>query len=236
MTMPALLSFFYLSPGLTTMLFVFVFGFSIYAQIRVSSAYSKNLKVLSRGGITGREAAAAVMARAGIADVDIEETEGHLTDHYDPSKKKLVLSSENYRGTSLAAIGVAAHEAGHALQHQEGYQLLEFRMALAPVTRIAAGVVPFIYIASMFMMRNLSGPILDIGIIAFAILTVFQLITLPVEYDASRRAKVQLVALGILDRDEMPGVNETLNAAALTYLAAFMAVLLNLLSLLSRRN
>ncbi len=236
MTMPVLLSFFYIPGPIFALLFVFVFGFSIYAQIRVSSAYSKNLRIPSRGGITGREAAAAVMARAGITDVEIEETDGHLTDHYDPANRKLVLSSENYRGTSLAAIGVAAHEAGHALQHQQGYQLLEFRMMLAPVTRVAAGVVPFIYIASIFLMRGLSGPILDIGIIAFAVLTVFQLVTLPVEYDASRRAKVQLVSLGILDQDEMPGVNETLNAAALTYLAAFMAVLLNLLSLLSRRN
>jgi Zn-dependent membrane protease YugP len=233
MNMPALLAFsFYIPPQILMLLFVFVFGFSIYAQIKVSSAYSKNLKIPSRGGITGRDAAAAVMARAGIADVEIVETEGHLTDHYDPSKKRLVLSSENYRGTSLAAIGVAAH----ALQHQEGYQMLEFRMALVPVTRIASGVVPFIYLASFFFARMLSGPILDIGIIAFAILTVFQLVTLPVEYDASRRAKVQLVSLGILDQDEMVGVNQTLDAAALTYLAAFMAVLLNLLSLLSRRN
>ena len=236
MHLPALLAYFFIPPGILMILFIFVFGFAIYAQIRVSSAYSKNLQVLSRGGITGREAAQAVMARAGIADVTIEETDGHLTDHYDPTEKKLVLSSENYRGTSLAAIGVAAHETGHALQHQEGYQMLEFRMRLVPVTRIAAGIVPFIYLASFFAARALTGPILDIGIIAFSILTVFQLITLPVEYDASRRAKVQLVALGILDQDEMPGVNETLNAAALTYLAAFMSVLLNLLSLLSRRN
>jgi len=236
MNMPLELATFYIPPGILMLLFVFVFGFSIYAQIRVSSAYSKNLQILSRGGITGRDAAAAVMARAGITDVDIVETEGHLTDHYDPSEKKLVLSSENYRGTSLAAIGVSAHEAGHALQHQEGFQMLEFRMALVPVTRIASGVVPFIYLASFFVARGLTGPILDIGIIAFAILTVFQLVTLPVEYDASRRAKVQLVSLGILDQDEMPGVNQVLDAAALTYLAAFMAVLLNLLSLLSRRN
>ena len=236
--MPTLLASFFIPPGIITLLFVFVFGFSIYAQIKVSRAYSKNLQVLSRGGITGRDAAAAVMARAGIADVQIEETDGHLTDHYDPSKKTLVLSSENYRGTSLAAIGVAAHEAGHALQHQEGYSMLEFRMSMAPVTRIAAGVVPFIYLASFFVIRDryVSSMILDIGIIVFSILTVFQLITLPVEYDASRRAKLQLVSLGILDPDEMPGVNETLDAAALTYLAAFMAVLLNLLSLLSRRN
>jgi len=236
--MPTLLASFFIPPGIITLLFIFVFGFSIYAQIKVSRAYSKNLQVLSRGGITGRDAAAAVMARAGIADVQIEETDGHLTDHYDPSKKTLVLSSENYRGTSLAAIGVAAHEAGHALQHQEGYSMLEFRMSMAPVTRIAAGVVPFIYLASFFVIRDryVSSMILDIGIIVFSILTVFQLITLPVEYDASRRAKLQLVSLGILDPDEMPGVNETLDAAALTYLAAFMAVLLNLLSLLSRRN
>ncbi len=236
--MPTLLVSFFIPPGIITLLFVFVFGFSIYAQIKVSRAYSKNLQVLSRGGITGRDAAAAVMARAGIADVQIEETDGHLTDHYDPSKKTLVLSSENYRGTSLAAIGVAAHEAGHALQHQEGYSMLEFRMSMAPVTRIAAGVVPFVYLASFFVIRDryVSSMILDIGIVVFSILTVFQLITLPVEYDASRRAKLQLVSLGILDPDEMPGVNETLDAAALTYLAAFMAVLLNLLSLLSRRN
>jgi Zn-dependent membrane protease YugP len=226
----------FIPPGLFWILFLFVAGFSLYAQIRVSSAYSKNSKILSRGGITGREAAAAVMARAGIADVDIVETAGRLTDHYDPTQKKLVLSSENYRGTSLAAVGVAAHEAGHALQHREGYQMLEFRMALAPSTRIAAGIAPFVYLASVYFARGASGMILDVAIIVFSILTVFQLITLPVEFDASRRAKVQLVSLGILDRDEMPGVNETLNAAALTYLAAFMSVLLSLLSLLSRRN
>src|SRR5450631_170684 len=178
MNMPSLLSFFYIPPGMFMILFIFVFGFSIYAQVRVSSTYSKNLKIPSRGGITGREAAAAVMSRAGIADVEIVETDGHLTDHYDPAHKKLVLSSENYRGTSLAAIGVAAHEAGHALQHQEGYQLLEFRMSLAPLTNIAAKVAMFVYLASYFLMRGLSGPILDIGIIAFAVLTVFQLITL----------------------------------------------------------
>ena len=226
----------FIPPGLFWILFLFVAGFSLYAQIRVSSAYSKNSKILSRGGITGREAAAAVMARAGIADVDIVETAGRLTDHYDPTQKKLVLSSENYRGTSLAAVGVAAHEAGHALQHREGYQMLEFRMALAPSTRIAAGIAPCVYLASVYFARGASGMILDVAIIVFSILTVFQLITLPVEFDASRRAKVQLVSLGILDRDEMPGVNETLNAAALTYLAAFMSVLLSLLSLLSRRN
>jgi Zn-dependent membrane protease YugP len=236
MNLSASLASFYIPPGVLMLLFVFVVGFSLYAQVKVSSAYSRNLKILSRGGISGREAAAAVMARAGITDVEIEETDGHLTDHYDPAHKKLVLSSDNYRGTSLAAVGVAAHEAGHALQHRESYALLEFRMALAPTTRIAATIAPIVYIASFYMARGLSGIVLDIAIVAFAILTVFQLVTLPVEYDASRRAKVQLVALGILDQDEMPGVNQTLDAAALTYLAAFMGALLNLLSLLSRRD
>jgi Zn-dependent membrane protease YugP len=234
--MSPLVAYLFIPPGILGILFVFVFAFSIYAQYRVSSAYGKNSKILSRGGISGREAAAAVMANGGITGVDIEETEGRLTDHYDPVKRKLVLSSENYRGTSLAAVGVAAHEAGHALQHKEGYHLLETRMALVPVTRIAAGAAPFLYIASLFLFRGSSGLILELAIIAFSILTVFQLVTLPVEYDASRRAKAQLVSLGILDRDEMPGVNQVLDAAALTYLAAFMAALLNLLSLLSRRN
>ena len=234
--MPAYLAFFYMSPGLTLILTIFVLVFSIYAQVRVSSAYSKNLGVASRGGITGREAAQAVMAQAGIEDVEIEETEGHLNDHYDPMHRRLVLSSENYHGTSLSAIGVAAHEAGHALQHKESYRLLEFRMALVPATRIAAGVVPFLFLAGIFLTRGLTGMFLDIAIIVFAVLTLFQLVTLPVEYDASRRAKAQLVSLGILDSDEMPGVNEVLDAAALTYLAAFMSVLLQLLALLSRRD
>ena len=236
--MPAFLSYFYIAPGPFWVMFIFVLIFSVYAQIRVSSAYSKNSKIPSRGGITGREAAAAVMERAGITDVEIEEASGYLSDHYDPAPRTLVLSSQNYRGTSLAAVGVAAHEAGHALQHREGYRMLQFRMALVPATRIASGVVPFIYVASFLFFRNygFGGAILDIAILCFAVLTLFNLVTLPVEYDASRRAKVQLVSLGILDQDEMHGVNETLNAAALTYLAAFVGSLLTLLQLLSRRN
>src|SRR5271165_7687523 len=125
----------FLSPGVFMLLFVFVLIFSIYAQIRVSHAYAKNSRILSRGGLTGREAAEAVMAQAGITDVTIEETGGHLTDHYDPLNKRLILSSENYRGTSLAAIGVAAHESGHAIQHHAGYVMLQARMALVPATQ-----------------------------------------------------------------------------------------------------
>lgn len=230
------LAFVLLPQWLFVTLFIAVFIFALYAQIRVSSAYAKNAQINSRGGITGREAAEAVMNHAGITDVSIAETDGHLTDHYDPTSKTLVLSSENYNGTSLAALGVAAHEAGHAIQHQIGYSMLHFRMALVPATSFVSRVLPFVILGSIFITGRMTGMLLDLAIICYAVLTVFQLVTLPVEFDASRRAKLQLVDLGILDRDEMPGVNETLNAAALTYVAAFIGALLNLLYLLSRRD
>ncbi len=226
----------FMPPGLFFILLIAVMIFSIYAQIRVSSAYKRNATIPSRGGITGREAAEAVMSHAGITDVEIVETEGHLTDHYDPVNKRLVLSAENYRGTSLAALGVAAHEAGHAIQHRIGYTMLHLRMALVPATTFVSRVVPIVMLIGFIFAAGLSGMLLDIAIICYAVLTVFHLVTLPVEFDASRRAKVQLVELGILDRDEMTGVNETLNAAALTYLAAFISSLLYLLYLISARR
>jgi Zn-dependent membrane protease YugP len=232
----SMLAFLFIPQPVFWLLFIAVFIFSLYAQMRVSSAYGKNSQIPSRGQITGREAAEAVMARAGITDVTIEETSGHLTDHYDPMRKRLVLSGENYHGTSLAALGVSAHEAGHAIQHKVGYKMLNFRMALVPATQIVSGILPFLILASFFFIRGLTGFMLDLAIVCYAVLTLFQLITLPVEFDASRRAKVQLVDLGILDRDEMPGVNQTLDAAALTYVAAFIGALLNLLYLLSRRD
>lgn len=223
-------------PGVFLTLLVLVMIFSLYAQIRVSSAYNRNAQIPSRGGLTGRDAAQAVMEHAGITDVEITETDGHLTDHYDPVNKRLVLSSENYRGTSLAAVGVAAHEAGHAIQHQIGYSMLHLRMALVPATNVVSRVVPILMLVGFIFAAGLSGLFLDLAIICYAVLTVFHLVTLPVEFDASRRAKAQLVNLGILDRDEMGGVNETLNAAALTYVAAFISSLLYLLYLISSRR
>ncbi len=217
-------------------LFIFVLIFSIYAQIRVSTTYNRNAQILSRGGITGREAAEAVMSQAGIDDVSIDEIDGHLTDHYDPIRKRLSLSSENYRGTSLAALGVAAHEAGHAIQHKIGSKMLNFRLALVPATQFVSRIIPFVILGSYFLARGLTGMMLDAAIVCYAVLTLFQLVTLPVEFDASRRAKAQLVTLGIVGSDEIGGVNETLDAAALTYLAAFISALLVLLSLLSRRR
>lgn len=226
----------FLSDGAFALLFVLVLIFSFYAQIKVSRAYARNARIPSRGGLTGREAAEAVMAQAGISDVAIEETTGHLTDHYDPLNRRLVLSSENYRGTSLAAIGVAAHESGHAIQHKVGYRMLQARMTIVPATQFVSRVLPFVFLMGIFIFGAFRGMLLDLVIVCYAVLTLFQLITLPVEFDASRRAKLQLVSLGILDRDEMPGVNETLDAAALTYLAAFVGALLNLLYFLSRRR
>ena len=210
--------------------------FSLYAQMRVSSVYNKNAQIPSRGRITGREAAEAVMARAGITDVEIASTDGHLTDHYDPINKRLVLSEENYRGTSLAALGVAAHEAGHAIQPQIGYSMLKLRMALVPATNIVTRALPIVMIAGFFLASGLTGMMLDIAILCYAVLAFFQFVTLPVEFDASRRARVELVGLGIIDRDEMPGVTATLNAAALTYVAAFVSSLMYLLYLLNSRR
>lgn len=207
--------------------------FGLYAQFRVSSAYNKNLRIPSRGRITGREAAAAVMESAGIRDVEIVRVPGQLTDHYDPANKRLALSEHNYDGTSLAALGVSAHEAGHALQHQAGYAMMKLRQTLVPATQISSGAAQLLIIAGIVLgAKSLGGIFLTLGAVALAVICLFQLVTLPVEFDASNRAKAQLVNLGILDRDEMPGVNETLDAAALTYVAAFVASLGSLLHIL----
>jgi Zn-dependent membrane protease YugP len=208
--------------------------FGLYAQIRVKSAYNKNVQIPSRGHITGAEAADAVMRRAGITDVEIVEVEGRLTDHYDPVHKRLALSSDNFHGTSLAALGVAAHESGYAIQHKVGYAMMSVRQTLVPAVQIAAPIAYFMTGIGIVLLGSVFGGImLKLGIGALMVMTVFQLVTLPVEFDASRRAKVQLPELGIIDRDELPGVCETLDAAALTYLAAFISSLGNLLYLLA---
>ncbi|MBP7140573.1 MAG: zinc metallopeptidase [Opitutaceae bacterium] len=207
--------------------------FGMYAQFRISSAYNKNVRVPSRGHITGAEAAEAVMRAAGVSGIEIVEVPGQLTDHYDPIHKRLALSQDNFRGTSLAALGVAAHEAGHAIQHKVGYAMMTVRQTLVPATKIAAGVANFVLIAGILLISSaIGGKLLVVGALALAVICLFQLVTLPVEFDASRRAKQQLVSLGILGRDEMPGVNETLDAAALTYVAAFVASLGSLLQIL----
>jgi uncharacterized protein len=157
---------------------------------------------------------------------------GQLTDHYDPIHRRLALSELNYNGTSLAALGVAAHEAGHAIQHKVGYAMMNVRQTLAPATQIAASISNYVILAGILFLSYMGPGLLYIGAIALAVIVLFQLVTLPVEFDASRRAKQQLVTLGILDKDEMKGANETLDAAALTYVAAFVAALGSLLHIL----
>lgn len=206
---------------------IFVIGIALviglWAQMRISSTYNKWSQVGSRSGITGREAAAYVLRHAGINNVEITSTRGHLTDHYDPTRRRLVLSEENYYGKSLAALGVAAHEAGHAVQHHVGYSMLKLRMGLVPVTQIASQMLPVIFIGGLFL--GMIGKVAVLAAAIYGVLTLFQLVTLPVEFDASRRAKQELVGLGILQRDEMVGVNQTLTAAAWTYVAAFISSL-----------
>ena len=205
----------------------------LWAQMKIKRAYSKYVQIPSRGRITGREAAQAVMQSAGIHDVEIVQCRGTLTDHYDPRHKRLALSEANYLGSSLAALGVAAHEAGHAIQHKQAYAPLNLRMTLVPITNIASQFLPVIMFGGFFFGM---GPIMiNMGIAVYLVLTVFQLVTLPVEFDASKRAKAQLVNLGIVQQDELVGVNKTLDAAAYTYVAAFISSLGWLLYFLSRR-
>jgi len=219
--------------GLWFILVLIPILFGLYAQMKVTSAYQKNLEIPSRGRLTGAEAASAVMRSAGINGVEIVEVPGQLSDHYDPSEKRLALSSDNYHGTSLAAVGVAAHEAGHAIQDKVGYSMMTLRQNMVPAVRFAAPISYLLTGLGFYLLGSGGGILLQIGIAALVVMTVFQFVTLPVEFDASRRAKAQLVHLGILERDEMEGVNETLDAAALTYVAAFVSSLGYLLYLLS---
>jgi uncharacterized protein len=177
--------------------------------------------------MTGAEAAREILDQAGLNDVPVEEIPGHLSDHYDPMKRALFLSSDNFHGRTVAAVGVAAHESGHALQHQASYGLFKARMALVPATQFASMAYMGIFFIGLFL--NLLNVMLPIIIVIFSVLTLFQLVTLPVEYDASRRAKEQLFRLGLVHEQERAGVSKVLNAAALTYVAALVSSILQLL-------
>jgi Zn-dependent membrane protease YugP len=206
----------------------------IWAQIRVSSAFRKWGEVRASSNITGAECAREILQAAQIHDVDVVETNDFLGDHYDPTNKKLHLSSNVYQTPSVAALGIAAHETGHAIQHAKAYAPLKARMAIVPVTMVASQMLPFVIFGGLFF--HMTG-LITLGIYCYLVLLVFQLITLPVEFDASRRAKIILREMGIVQPgQEAAGVNKVLNAAALTYVAAFIAALGNLLWLLSIRD
>jgi Zn-dependent membrane protease YugP len=206
----------------------------IWAQIRVTGAFNRWGKVRASSNITGAECAREILQAAQIHDVDVVETNDFLGDHYDPTKKKLCLSSNVYNTPSVAALGIAAHETGHAIQHAKAYAPLKARMAIVPMTMVASQMLPFIIIGGLWF--RITG-LITLGIYCYLILAIFQLITLPVEFDASRRAKIILQQMHIVQPgEEVAGVNNVLNAAALTYVAAFIAALGNLLWLMSIRD
>lgn len=206
----------------------------LWAQFRVSSAFRKWGEVRASSNVSGAQAAREILLAAQIHDVEVVETNDYLGDHYDPTQKRLCLSSGVYNTPSVAALGIAAHEVGHAIQHAKAYAPLKWRMAIVPITSIASRMLPFVILGGLFF--HITG-LITLGIYCYLILLAFQLITLPVEFDASRRAKIILQQMGMVQPgQEVAGVNKVLNAAALTYVAAFVATLGNLLYLMSIRN
>lgn len=192
---------------------------AMVAQGKVQSTFNNFSKVGNISGYTGAEVAKRIMNLAGIYDVQVERVRGSLTDHYDPTNKVLRLSDSVYNSQSVAAIGVAAHEVGHAIQHNTGYSFLKFRHAIFPVANIASrAAFPLILIGSIF--GGAGGFFVNLGIAFFAVTTLFAIVTLPVEFNASSRAMNILSAEGILVGDELKGANKVLKAAALTYIAS----------------
>lgn len=188
----------------------------LWAQFKVKSAFAKYSRVGSTVGLTGAEIARRMLDMSGLYNVQVEMTQGMLSDHYDPTSRTLRLSPDVYRGPSLAAAGIAAHEAGHALQHQDNYVPMYIRSAIVPTVQIGSWLGPILFIVGLFIWEQLAW----IGVILFAATAVFAIVTLPVEFNASRRAKEWLVNSGVLYQNEMRGVNAVLDAAALTYVAA----------------
>ena len=211
-----------LAPGL---------ALSLYATFRTKSTFSKYSKVGSRSGLTGAQAAELMLKRHGVSGVRIERSGGWLSDHYDPSKKALRLSDDVYSSPSLSAIGVACHEAGHAMQDAQGYGMLSLRTALVPATNFSS-TSAYIFLIGGFLLQ-FSG-LIFLGVCLFSVGVVFSLITLPVEWDASRRAKVAMDEAGMLSPEENRHASKVLNAAFLTYLAAAVTSVLTLLYYLIR--
>lgn len=204
----------------------------LIASARVKSTFHKYSQYRSMSGMTGAQAAGRILHAAGIYDVTIQHISGNQTDHYNPVKKTLALSDTVYSATSVAAIGVAAHECGHAIQHQQGYAPLSIRTAIVPVANIGSTLAwPLILIGLLFS-RNTGSFLIDLGIIFFSFAVIFQLVTLPVEFNASSRALRMLGQQGILSDSELPYTRKVLRAAALTYVASAAAAILQLLRII----
>ena len=202
------------------------------ASARVRSTYAKYGRVRSRSGLTGREAAEQILRSAGIYDVRIEHVSGNLTDHFDPGNRVLRLSDATYQSASVAAVGVAAHECGHAIQHSRGYAPLKIRSAIVPVANFGSAIAwPLILLGLLFNSRS-SYLLIQIGILAFSFAVLFQLVTLPVEFNSSRRAVQILGESGMLLSDELSMTKKVLRAAALTYVAGAASAILQLLRII----
>jgi uncharacterized protein len=211
----------------------------LWAQMKVKSAFNQYSKVRSYIGLTGAQIARRMLDSNGLNNVKVEQVNGFLSDHYDPGSKVLRLSQDVYASPSLAAAGVAAHEAGHALQDKDAFALLRLRSAMVPTVQIGSWLGPIIFMVGLFMATTMGTKIAWIGLILFAATAVFALITLPVELDATRRAKAWLTTSGVIYQQEAKGINSVLDAAALTYVAgAIQAVstILYYLFLLSGRR
>ncbi len=225
----------YIDPG------YFVFALppmllGLWAQFRVKSAFNRYSQVRTRTGISGADAARRILDRGGLPNVTIEPVSGMLSDHYDPRSKTLRLSEDVYRLPSIASVGVAAHEAGHALQDKTGYAPLQLRSIMVPAVSIGSNLGPILFMAGLFMAGSLGTTIAWAGIMLFAGVSLFALVTLPVEFNASSRAKELLVSQGIVSSSEMEGVNAVLDAAALTYVAAAAGAIMQLLYFLNIMN
>ncbi|MFC0270981.1 zinc metallopeptidase [Metabacillus herbersteinensis] len=208
-------------------LVIAAFGLSLWAQYKVKSNFKKWSKVGAASGKTGADVARQILDRKGLYDVPVEAVRGTLTDHYDPIAKVVRLSESVYHGHSIASVSVAAHEVGHAIQHQEAYGALVLRHKMFPVVNFTSGVAPLLLMGGLFLQQlNLIG----LGIILFSFAVAFQLITLPVEFNASSRAKTLMLSEGLVRNDEERGVSKVLGAAALTYVAAALMALFELIN------
>lgn len=203
----------------------------LIASAGVKSTYSKYSRYLSMSNMTGAQAAERILNSAGIYDVSIRHVSGNLTDHYDPRNKTLNLSDSVYGSTSVAAVGVAAHECGHAIQHQKNYAPLTIRGALVPVANFGSTISWPLILIGLFFTSNTGTLLINLGILCFSFAVIFQLVTLPVEVNASRRALKILGNTGILNSEELPMTRKVLKAAALTYVASAAAAILQLLRL-----
>ena len=202
------------------------------ASAKMNSTFNKYSRVRNHSGMTGREAAEEILRRAGIYDVRVEHISGNLTDHYDPRSKVLRLSDATYNSTSVAAMGVAAHECGHAVQHETGYVPLKIRGALVPIANFGSTIAWPLIIIGLFFNSRSSALFLNLGILAFSLAVLFQIVTLPVEFNASNRAIRVLGSSGMLYEDEVKTTRKVLTAAALTYVAGAASAILQLLRII----